>query len=121
EGNRNFGLAVSGGYANSLDVTTYVASRLETGMRWTEHFNSPGSAISKANTLVYEFNFRRVKVQANSLQVFPDEIAELSTAVRVAGPSLTWSSYTLDPPFDPRRVPYSSFHDFHPNKANGAH
>ena len=29
EGNPNFGLAFSGGYANSEDVSTYVASRLE--------------------------------------------------------------------------------------------
>ena len=29
EGNRNFGLTFSGGYANSEDVSTYVASRLE--------------------------------------------------------------------------------------------
>jgi outer membrane protein assembly factor BamA len=120
EGNRNFGLAVSGGYANSLDVTTYVASKLETGMRWTEHFNSPGSAISKANTLVYEFNFRRVKVQANSLQVFPDEIAELSTAVRVAGPSLTWIRDTRDSPLDARRGTYTSFQEFLSDKAFGA-
>jgi outer membrane protein insertion porin family len=29
EGARNFGFTFSGGYANSEDVTTYVASRLE--------------------------------------------------------------------------------------------
>jgi len=61
EGNRNFGLTFSGGYANSLDVTTYVASKLEAGMRLSEHFNTPGSFLSKANTFVYEFDFRRVK------------------------------------------------------------
>ena len=120
EGNRNFGLAVSGGYANSLDVTTYVASRLETGVRWTEHFNSPGSAISKANTLVYEFNFRRVKVEADSLQVDPGEIAELSTAVRVAGPSLTWIRDTRDSPLDARRGTYTSFQEFLSDKVFGA-
>jgi outer membrane protein assembly complex protein YaeT len=120
EGNRNFGFAVSGGYANSLDVTTYVASRLETGVRWTEHFNSPGSAISKANTLVYEFNFRRVKVEADSLQVDPGEIAELSTAVRVAGPSFTWIRDTRDSPLDARRGTYTSFQEFLSDKAFGA-
>ncbi|MGD0682920.1 MAG: POTRA domain-containing protein, partial [Terracidiphilus sp.] len=55
EGNRSFGLTISGGYANSLDVSTYVASKLEGGVRWTEHLNSRGFAFSKANTLVYEF------------------------------------------------------------------
>jgi outer membrane protein assembly complex protein YaeT len=120
EGNRNFGLTWSGGYANSLDVSTYVASKLETGVRWTEHFNTPGSHISKANTLVYEFNFRRVKVQANSLQVYPGEIALLATAVRVAGPSLTWIRDTRDSPLDAHRGTYTSFQDFFSGEAFGA-
>ena len=61
-GSRDFGFTVSGGYASSQDVSTYVASKLETGVRWTEHFTQPGSLFSKANTFVYEFDFRRVKV-----------------------------------------------------------
>ncbi len=120
EGNRNFGLTFSGGYANSLDVTTYVASRLQTGVRWTEHFNSPGSVLSKANTFVYEFNFRRIKVQANSLQVSPGEIAQESTAVRVGGPALTWIRDTRDSVLDARRGTYTSFQEFLSDKAFGA-
>ncbi|MGA2807174.1 MAG: POTRA domain-containing protein [Terracidiphilus sp.] len=112
EGNRNFGLTFSGGYANSLDVTTYVASKLEAGLRWTEHFNTPGSFLSKANTFVYEFNFRRVKVEASSLQVAPGEIEQLATAVRVAGPALTWIRDTRDSPLDAHRGTYTSFQDF---------
>jgi outer membrane protein assembly complex protein YaeT len=134
EGNRNFGLTWSGGYANSLDVSTYVASKLETGVRWTEHFNpgspatglrrgggnSLGSRISKANTLIYEFDFRRVKVQANSLQVYPGEIALLATAVRVAGPALTWIRDTRDSPLDAHRGTYTSFQDFLSGEGFGA-
>jgi outer membrane protein assembly factor BamA len=120
EGNRNFGLTFSGGYASSLDVTTYVASRLQAGMRWTEHFNSPGSFLSKANTFIYEFDLRRVKVQASSLQVAPGEIALLSTAVRVAGPALTWIRDTRDSPLDARRGTYTSFQEFLSDKAFGA-
>ena len=126
EGNRNFGLTMSAGYANSLDVSTYVASRLETGVRWTEHFNpgspaiglrrgggnSPGSRISRANTFIYEFDFRRVKVEAYSLQVYPTEIALLSTAVRVAGPSLTWIRDTRDSALDSNRGTYTSVQEF---------
>jgi len=120
EGSRNFGLAFSGGYANSLDVTTYVASKLDAGLRWTERFNSPESAFSKANTFVYEFNFRRVKVEAASLQVAPGEIAQLSTAVRVGGPSLTWIRDTRDSPLDAHRGTYTSFQEFLSGKAFGA-
>ena len=112
EGNRNFGLTMSGGYANSLDVSTYVASKLEAGVRWTQHLNTRGFAFSKANTFVYEFSFRRVKVEADSLQVYPSEIALLSTAVRVAGPSLTWIRDTRDSALDAHRGTYTSFQEF---------
>ncbi|MFY9854347.1 MAG: POTRA domain-containing protein [Terracidiphilus sp.] len=120
EGDRNFGLTLSGGYANSLDVSTYVASRLQTGMRWTEHFNTPGSYISKANTLIYEFDFRRVKVEASSLQVAPDEITLLSTAVRVGGPALTWIRDTRDSAMDSHRGTYTSFQAFISDQALAA-
>jgi outer membrane protein assembly complex protein YaeT len=112
EGNRNFGLTLSGGYANSQDVTTYVASKLEGGVRWTEHFTTPLLGISKANTLIYEFSFRRVKVAADSLQVFAAEVPVLSAAVRVAGPGLTWIRDTRDSPLDAHRGTYTSFQDF---------
>jgi len=120
EGHRNFGLTWSGGYANSLDVSTYVASRLETGVRWTEHFNLPGSSISRANTLIYEFDFRRVKVEASSLQVAPGEIEQLATAARVAGPSFTWIRDTRDSPVDAHRGTYTSFQEFLSSTVFGA-
>ncbi len=112
DGNRSLGLTFSGGYANSQDVTTYVASRLEAGMRWTEHFNSPGSFLSKANTIVYEYNFRRVKVSDLNLQVGPFDLVELSTAVRVAGPGITWIRDTRDSPLDAHRGTYTSVQEF---------
>ena len=112
EGNRNFGLTLSAGYANSRDVTTYVASKLEGGMRWTEHFSTPFLGFSRANTFIYEFSFRRVKVAADSLQVYPGAIPLLSTAVRVAGPGLTWIRDTRDSPLDAHRGTYTSFQEF---------
>jgi outer membrane protein assembly complex protein YaeT len=120
EGNRNFGLTFSGGYANSQDVTTYVASRLQGGVRWTEHFLTPGSRISKANILIYEYNFRRVKVDTSSLQVGKDEIAPLSTATRVGGPGFTWIRDTRDSPLDAHRGTYTSFQDFLSGETFGA-
>jgi len=120
QGNRNIGLSVSGGYANSLDVTTYVASKLDGGMRFTQHFTAPNPFLSKANTFIYELDFRRVKVQANSLQVFPQEISLLSTAVRVAGPSLTWLRDTRDSPLDAHRGTYTSVQDFLSDRFLGA-
>lgn len=112
EGNRNIGLTFSGGYANSQDVTTYVASRLESGIRWTQNFQSPGSRLSRANTFVYEYDFRRVKVAGSSLQVCPCDLTQLSTATRVAGPSFTWIRDTRDSPLNAHRGTYTSFQDF---------
>jgi outer membrane protein insertion porin family len=111
-GDPNFGLNFTGGYANSQDVTTYVASKLDAGLRWTERFNGPGSWLSRANTFVYEFDFRRVKVAESSLQVFPTEIPVLSQATRVAGPGLTWIRDTRDSPLDAHRGTYTSFQEF---------
>ena len=119
-GNRNFGLTLNGGYANSQDVTTYVASRLDAGFRVTEGFSSPGSALSRANTFVYEFNFRRVKVAQSSLQVFPNFIQILATAVRVGGPGFTWIRDTRDSPIDAHRGTYTSFQEFLSAGAFGA-
>jgi outer membrane protein assembly complex protein YaeT len=120
EGDRNFGLTLSAGYANSQDVTTYVASRLQAGVRFTEGFQAPGSVLSKANTFVYEYNFRRVKVAASSLQVYPGEISTLATAVRVAGPSVTWIRDTRDSPLDAHRGSYTSLQEFLSFPAFGA-
>lgn len=120
QGHRNFSITFNGGYANSKDVTTYVASRLQGGFRFTQTFLSPGAKLSKANTFIYEYNFRRVKVAYDSLQVFPEEIPELSAAVRVAGPGFTWIRDTRDSTLDAHRGTYTSFQDFLSKKPIGA-
>jgi len=111
-GNRDFGFTFSGGYASSQDVTTYVASKLETGVRWTEHFTQPGSLLSKANTFVYAYDFRRVKVAEDSLQVYQAAIPMLAAAVRVSGPSITWIRDTRDSAIDSHSGTYLSFQNF---------
>jgi outer membrane protein assembly factor BamA len=120
EGAQNFGFSFSGGYANSEDVATYVASRLSAGFRFTQNFLAPGSFLSKANTFVYELNFRRVKVASDTLQVYPGEISALATAKRVGGPSFTWIRDTRDQPMDARRGTYTSFQEFLSDRYFGA-
>ena len=117
---RNLGFTFSGGYANSEDVSTYVASRLDGEIRWTQKFLDPNSSLSKANTLVYEINFRRVKVAEDTLQVFPGELKELATAVRVAGPAFTWIRDTRDSAIDARRGTYTSFQEFVSTRFSGS-
>jgi len=120
EGNPNFGFTFSGGYANSEDVSTYVASRLEGAFRGTENFNHTGSWLSRANTFIYEIDFRRVKVEASSLQVYPGSISELATATRVSGPAFTWIRDTRDVPLDAHRGTYTSFQEFLSDRLFGA-
>lgn len=112
DGHPNLGLSFTGGYANSQDVTTYVASKLNGGVRVTEHFTGGPALFSQANTFVYQFDFRRVKVAGSSLQVYPSEIPILSAAVRVAGPSVTWIRDTRDSALDAHRGTYTSFQEF---------
>jgi len=111
-GNKNWGLAINGGFANSQAVTTYVASRLAGGMRWTQTYNKAGSGILRNNTLIYEFDYRRVKVAESSLQVYPDAVTVYATAVKVGGPAFTWLRDTRDSPIDSHRGSYSSFQEF---------
>jgi len=111
-GNRNFTLTFTGGYANSQDVTTYVASRLEAGFRVSQTFNSTQGRLSRANTFIYGFDFRRVKVAESSLEVYPKEIPVLAAAVRVGGPGFTWIRDTRDSAVDARRGMYTSFQEF---------
>jgi outer membrane protein insertion porin family len=111
-GGRNFGLTVSGGYNNSQDVTTYAASRLDASIRITQHFNNPGSLLSRANTFIYEFAYRRVKVNPDSIQVSINQIPLLSQPVRVGGPGFNWLRDTRDSPLDAHRGTYNSFQEF---------
>jgi outer membrane protein assembly complex protein YaeT len=111
-GNRNFSLSLTGGYNNSQDVVTYSASKLEVGVRLAEHFYGEFAALSKANTFVYQLIFRRVKVNAGSIQVPAYEVSLDSQAVRVGGPAFTWIRDTRDAPLDAHRGTYTSFQEF---------
>ena len=111
-GDRNFNFSFTAGYNNSQDVVTYSASQLEGSLRLTEKFNGEHELLSKANTFIYQFVYRRVKVNQNSVQLPTDEIPLLLEAVRVGGPSFTWIRDTRDAPLDAHRGTYTSFQDF---------
>lgn len=110
---KTFDASFSGGYTNSQDVTTYAASRLEGSIRVTEHLNRP-------TTLIYEFTYRRVKVDPNSVQVAPDEIPLVSEPVRVGGPGITWIRDTRDNPLDAHRGTYNTVQNFFAHSSFGS-
>lgn len=98
--------SLSGGYTNAQDVTTYAASRLEGTVRFTQKPNLP-------NTLIYQFTYRRVKVDPNSVQVAPNDIPLVSEPVRVGGPGITWVRDTRRPtPLDAVAGTYTSAEEF---------
>jgi outer membrane protein insertion porin family len=104
-GNPHFDLSFSAGYVNSQDVTTYAASRTEGSMRVTEHAKRP-------NTLIYEFAYRLVQINSNTLQVAPNLIPLFSQPARIGGPGVTWLRDTRDNPLDAHHGTYISAQEF---------
>jgi outer membrane protein insertion porin family len=103
---RNFSAAISGGYSNIQDITTFAASTLQGDFRVTEKFR-------RADTFIYDFLYRRVKVDPNSLQVGANLIPLQSQPVRVGGPGLTWFHDTRSPsPLDAIKGSYTTVQGF---------
>ena len=105
-GNKNFTATVSGGYSNVQDISTFAASTLQFDFRVTQKFR-------RTETFIYDFQYRLVKVDPNSLQVSANLIPLLSQPVRVGGPGLTWFRDTRQPtPLDAAKGSYTSLQEF---------
>ena len=89
-GNKNFSGQVSGGYSNVQDISTFQSSKLQGDFRVTQH-------ASKKDTFVYDFQYRRISVNPNSLAIAANLIPLLSEPVRVGGPGITWIRDTRSP------------------------
>jgi outer membrane protein insertion porin family len=87
--NPNLNVTLSGGYNNSAVITTYKAAILSSALRLTQR-------VTKPTTLIYSFSYRRVSVNANTLQVSLPEIPLLAQPVRVGGPGITYIRDTRD-------------------------
>jgi outer membrane protein assembly complex protein YaeT len=105
-GSRNFAASVSGGYSNIRDITTFASSTLFGDFRVTQRWR-------KRDTFIYDFIYRRVKVDPNSLQIASELIPLLSQPVRVGGPSVTWFHDTRSPnPLDAVKGTYTTLQFF---------
>jgi outer membrane protein assembly complex protein YaeT len=105
-GKNNFSAAISGGYTNIQNITTFASSTLQGDFRITQKWK-------RTDTFIYDFLYRRVKVDPNSLRVSQDLIPLLSQPVRVGGPSLTWFHDTRQPnPLDATKGRYISVQTF---------
>ncbi len=113
-GSRNFAASISGGYSNIRDITTFASSTLYGDFRVTQKWR-------KRDTFIYDFLYRRVKVDPNSLQVSIDLIPLLSQPVRVGGPSVTWFHDTrLPSPLDAVKGTYTTFQFFESSSKFGS-
>ncbi len=105
-GNPLLTATVSGGYSNVQNITTFKASTLQFDFRVTQKFR-------RTDTFIYDFQYRRVAVDPNSLQISANLIPLLSQPVRVGGPGLTWFHDTRDPsPLDAGKGSYTSVSEF---------
>ena len=120
EGNRNLGLTFSGGYANSQDVTTYVASRLEAGIRLTEHFDHPVPSSPKPTPSFMNSTSAASKCRQTAFRSLPAKFRTWPRRCALAGPALTWIRDTRDSALDAHRGTYTSFQEFLSDKVFGA-
>lgn len=105
-GYKNISAAISGGYSNVRDISTFASSTLQGDIRITQK-------QGRRNTFIYDFQYRRVKVDPESLQVSADLIPLLSQPVRVGGPGITWFHDTRTPsPLDAVKGSYTSLQMF---------
>ena len=105
-GSSHLSESLSGGYSNVQDISTFQASTLLGDYRITEKVN-------RVNTLIYDFQFRRVAVNPATLQVSADLIPQLSLPVRVGGPEITWFHDARAPgPLNASAGSYTSVEDF---------
>ncbi len=89
-GNPAFTATLSGGYSNVQNITTFQAKTLQGDFRVTQKYKL-------ADTFIYDFQFRRISVNANSLEISPNLIPLYSQPVSVGGPGLTYFHDTRDP------------------------
>ncbi|HYG99415.1 MAG TPA: POTRA domain-containing protein [Terriglobales bacterium] len=87
---------------NSRDVRTFTSERLE-GSAQAEQ------VLSRVTTLLYRFQYRRVKVDPRTLVISPEQIPILSRPVRVGMPSFTYIRDKRDDPIDTHKGNYTTF------------
>jgi outer membrane protein insertion porin family len=113
-GHKNLTGTLSGGYSNVQNITTFSASTEQADFRVTQN-------VKKADHLIYDFQFRRVAVDPNSLEVTPNLIPQLSQPVTVGGPGITYFHDTRDPsPLDAGKGQYFSIQEFFANSKFGS-
>jgi outer membrane protein insertion porin family len=107
-------MSVSGGYSDVQDISTFAAATLQGTIKLTQH-------VTKADTFVYDYTYRRVTIDQSSLQVAANLIPLLAQPDRTAGPGVTWIHDTRQPsPLDATHGSYTSVQEFIAHTSFGA-
>jgi outer membrane protein insertion porin family len=105
-GNRKLTGSLSGGYSNVQNITTFASSTLQGDVRLVQK-------VKRADTFIYDFEYRRVSVDPNSLAITPNLIPQLSEPAIVGGPQVTYIHDTRDPsPLNAQKGNYFSLTEF---------
>ncbi len=105
-GHKSLSGQIQGGYSNVQDISTFQSSTLQGSFHVTQK-------ATKKDTFIYDFQYRRVAVNPNSLAIAADLIPLLSQPVRVGGPEITWFHDTRSPsPLDAVKGSYTSVQNF---------
>jgi outer membrane protein insertion porin family len=105
-GHKNLSGSVSGGYSNVQNISTFASSTLQGDFRVVQK-------VKRADTFIYDFEYRRVSVNPDSLEITPNLIPQLSQPVIVGGPQLTYFHDTRDPsPLNAGKGQYFSLQEF---------
>jgi outer membrane protein insertion porin family len=114
-GNKNLTGSVSGGYSDVQDISTYASSTLQGDFRVIQK-------VKRADTFIYDFQYRRVSLDASSLEITPNLIPQASEPVIVGGPQVTYLHDTRDPsPLNAGKGMYFSMQEFVASSIFGSH
>jgi len=103
----NLRLTFSGFYDQSKDVRTFASERVQGAAQIEQVLTRRGDG-QPVSTLLWRYDFRRVKVDPSSLAISPELVPLLSKPVLVGMPALAYARDLRDDPLNPRKGSYTT-------------
>jgi outer membrane protein insertion porin family len=113
--NEKFKLIYTIFYDNSLDVSTFTSQRLEGKIDLRQQFGNTGSEPDTRpgpSSLIYRFDFRRVRASNFASNFDPGELSLLALPARVGGPGFTYIRDKRDNPLESTKGNYFTLDGF---------
>jgi outer membrane protein insertion porin family len=97
-------------YDNSLDVSTFTSQRLEGKIDLRQQIGK--QEINRSTSIIYRFDYRRVKASDFASDFSPAEFSLLSLPAHVGGPGFTFISDRRDNPLESTKGQYFTLDAF---------